>query len=60
MGSKGACAGVASGVPLWYAHYDNSASFSDYSQIGGWGRPAMKQFKGDITVCGTGVDETFY
>lgn len=22
--------------PLWYAHYDNSASFSDFTAFGGW------------------------
>jgi len=43
MGSLSACANVASSsVPLWYAHYDNSASFSDYVKIGGWSSPAMK------------------
>jgi hypothetical protein len=30
---------------LWYAHYDNKASFSDFSPFGGWTKPAMKQFK---------------
>ena len=59
MGSQGACTSV-SGVPLWYAHYDNWESFGDYSRIGGWSKPAMKQFKGDATVCGVGVDESFY
>ena len=42
--------------PIWYAHYDGSASFSDFSSFGGWGSPAMKQFQGDATVCGFGVD----
>jgi len=36
--------------------YDGSASFGDYSPFGGWSRPAMKQFAGDATVCGFGVD----
>jgi len=59
MGSLGACTSAAS-VPLWYAHYDNWASFGDYVKIGGWNSPAMKQFIGDTTLCSTGVDETFY
>jgi len=59
MGSLGACT-TANGVPLWYAHYDNSASFSDYVKIGGWSKPNMKQFKGDTTMCSVGIDETFY
>jgi hypothetical protein len=36
VGSKQACPDVANNIPLWYAHFDNSASFNDYSQIGGW------------------------
>jgi len=59
MGSLGACTS-ANGVPLWYAHYDNSASFGDYVKIGGWSKPNMKQFKGDTTMCSVGIDETFY
>lgn len=30
-------------MPLWYAHYDNSPSFSDYSSFGGWSEPYAKQ-----------------
>jgi hypothetical protein len=59
MGSLGACTSAAS-VPLWYAHYDNWASFGDYVKIGGWNSPAMKQFVGDTTLCGIGIDETCY
>jgi len=44
------------GLPLWYAHYDNSASFSDYSAFGGWSKPAIKQYEGDKTSCSVGVD----
>jgi len=32
-------------LPLWYAHYDNDASYDDGSQyygFGGWTKPAMK------------------
>lgn len=35
FGSKTACTGVGS-QQLWYAHYDNSPSFSDFSPFGGW------------------------
>ena len=59
MGSLGACTSAAS-VPLWYAHYDNWASFGDYVKIGGWSSPSMKQFIGDSTLCSVGIDETFY
>ena len=59
MGSRTSCTSVAS-VQLWYAHYDNNPSFSDYRQIGGWSKPNIKQYKGDTTLCGAGVDLNYY
>ncbi len=35
------------GYPLWYAHYDNNPSFSDFSAFGGWTKPAIKQYAGE-------------
>jgi len=49
-----------SSKPLWYPHYDNSASFSDFVPFGGWTKPAMKQYEGDVTVCGVGIDKDYY
>mmetsp|Transcript_11935 Transcript_11935/g.14442 ORF Transcript_11935/g.14442 Transcript_11935/m.14442 type:complete len:338 (+) Transcript_11935:27-1040(+) len=48
-------------LPLWYAHYDDVASFSDYStySFGGWSSPTMKQYNGDITECSQGVDKNY-
>eukprot|EP00286_Rhodomonas_abbreviata_P000514 CAMPEP_0181287846 /NCGR_PEP_ID=MMETSP1101-20121128/7_1 /TAXON_ID=46948 /ORGANISM="Rhodomonas abbreviata, Strain Caron Lab Isolate" /LENGTH=288 /DNA_ID=CAMNT_0023391909 /DNA_START=12 /DNA_END=879 /DNA_ORIENTATION=- len=46
-------------LPLWYAHYDNKASFSDFSSFGGWRSPHAKQYAGDVTVCSTGVDKNY-
>jgi len=49
--------------PIWYAHYDNSASFNDWNNgiaFGGWSSPAIKQYRGDVRVCGAGVDVNFY
>jgi hypothetical protein len=43
MGSFTACASAAS-QQLWYAHYDNSPSFSDFQAFGGWTKPHIKQF----------------
>jgi hypothetical protein len=40
-----------SNLPLWYAHYDNKASFSDYTKFGGWSSPHAKQYAGDTTEC---------
>lgn len=49
-----------SSLPLWYAHYDNSPSFSDFTAFGGWKTPSIKQYAGDKTVCGAGVDLNYY
>ncbi|EGG24960.1 glycoside hydrolase family 25 protein [Cavenderia fasciculata] len=51
-------AGGAS-FPLWYAHYDDNPSFSDFQPFGGWNTPAIKQYNGDVTVCGLGVDQNW-
>lgn len=59
FGSFSACPSVAS-QQLWYAHYDGSTSFSDFQSFGGWSRPNIKQFQGDTTLCGAGVDKNFY
>ncbi|EGG18852.1 glycoside hydrolase family 25 protein [Cavenderia fasciculata] len=49
-----------SAYPLWYAHYDNSPSFSDFRSFGGWSKPAMKQYQGDQSQCGVGIDLNVY
>lgn len=48
-----------SGLPLWYAHYDGSASFDDFKAFGGWTSPHAKQYAGTTTVCSTGVDKNY-
>lgn len=48
------------GLPLWYAHYDNSPSFSDFTPYGGWSEPAIKQYIGDATSCSASVDYNWY
>jgi len=42
--------------PVWYAHYDNWASFDDFRAFGGWTKPSIKQYKGDTVLCNAGVD----
>lgn len=59
MGGSRNCPSVAS-EQLWYAHYDGSPSFSDFVGFGGWTKPAIKQFQGDVTLCGAGVDKNYY
>jgi hypothetical protein len=46
--------------PIWYAHYDGSASFGDWANFAGWTHPAMKQYAGSHTICGMGVDLNWY
>ena len=48
-----------SSLPLWYAHYDNNPSFSDFSPFAGWTTPHAKQYAGDVTVCSMGVDKNY-
>lgn len=59
FGARGNCP-YFTGQQLWYAHYDNNPSFSDFSSFGGWSKPNIKQYKGDTTLCGAGVDMDFY
>lgn len=47
-------------MPLWYAHYDNTPSFSDFSAFGGWKEPYAKQYAGDVSLCsGFDVDKNY-
>jgi GH25 family lysozyme M1 (1,4-beta-N-acetylmuramidase) len=49
-----------SSYPLWYAHYDGNPSFSDFSPFGGWNSPAIKQYQGTTSICGTSIDKDYY
>lgn len=59
FGTASYCYG--SNLPMWYAHYDNNPSFSDYSslQFGCWTSPHAKQYAGDVTACSMGVDKNY-
>ena len=57
--SRTACAEAAK-YQLWYAHYDGQTTFSDFSSFGGWSKPNIKQYQGDVTLCGAGVDKNYY
>jgi hypothetical protein len=59
MGGRNNCPSAAS-VQLWYAHYDGSASFSDFAPFGGWHKPAIKQFQGTTSFCGASIDKNYY
>lgn len=59
FGSTSACASLGA-TPLWYAHYDNSASFADFKAFAGWTKPTMKQYAGDVSQCGIDLDKNWH
>lgn len=47
--------------PLWYAHYDNNPSFSDFSPFADWSQPTVKQYTDSGSACGfSGMDGDWY
>jgi len=55
----GSWSGLSS-YPLWYPHYDDAQTFSDFEAFGGWSTPAMKQFDDQPAVCGLSIDHDWY
>jgi GH25 family lysozyme M1 (1,4-beta-N-acetylmuramidase) len=54
--------GADNGLPLWYAHYDGSRSFSDFSPFGGWSYPSVKQYSDSSEIgsnCGINADADY-
>ena len=35
-------------LPLWYSHFDNNPTFSDFLPFGGWTKPSIKQYSPDV------------
>jgi hypothetical protein len=50
---------ASKGLPIWYPHYDGSQSFSDFVPFGGWKTPLIKQYLGDKSSCGVGIDYNY-
>jgi len=48
-----------SALPLWYPHYDQVPSFSDFKPFGGWTKPAIKQYSSTTPCCGVNCDRNF-
>ena len=59
MGSAGSCPGLGN-IPIWYAHYNGFPNFIGWRNFGGWTKPNIKQYIGDTTLCGAGVDYSWY
>jgi len=51
---------ASEGIPLWYANYDGAANFNDFSPFAGWSHPNVKQYNGNLSICGAGVDQNWY
>jgi len=49
-------AGSDGSLRMWYARYNNVASFADFTSFSVWQTPYAKQYIGDGTVCGVNVD----
>jgi GH25 family lysozyme M1 (1,4-beta-N-acetylmuramidase) len=62
FGTSSYDAGSLKSYPLWYSHYDGVTSFNDWASVkfGGFSKPAMKQYKGSTSFCGTTVDFSAY
>jgi hypothetical protein len=46
--------------PLWYPHYDNNPSYSDWYNFGGWTSPSIKQYAGTTSFCSASIDKNYY
>jgi GH25 family lysozyme M1 (1,4-beta-N-acetylmuramidase) len=60
FGSNNACPEVSAHHQLWYPHYDNLASFSDFKAFGGWKKSNIKQYAGSSKVCGANIDKNYH
>uniref|UniRef100_A0A0K0FIF7 Glycosyl hydrolase family 25 n=1 Tax=Strongyloides venezuelensis TaxID=75913 RepID=A0A0K0FIF7_STRVS len=50
-----------SNLPLWWANYNGHQDYTGYRPFGGWSRPAMHQYTGDVNGgCGVDLDQTYY
>jgi hypothetical protein len=51
---------IGGNYPLWYAHYNGSASCASFSPFGGFQSATLHQYIGDTVQCGAGIDVTSY
>uniref|UniRef100_A0A0N5AJI7 Lysozyme n=1 Tax=Syphacia muris TaxID=451379 RepID=A0A0N5AJI7_9BILA len=50
-----------SDCPLWWANYNNDPGFGRFVPFGGWSKPAIHQYKGDVAgPCSVGLDMNYY
>ncbi|GMR41029.1 hypothetical protein PMAYCL1PPCAC_11224, partial [Pristionchus mayeri] len=48
--------------PLWWANYNGQANFNNFKPFGGWSKPDIHQYTGDIKgPCSMGnIDQNWY
>jgi len=47
-------------LKLWWAYWDESASWSGWAPFAGWSSPTIKQYAGDKSLCGMSIDKDYY
>lgn len=58
-GIMGSDCTVGASYALWYAHYDNNPSFSDFTSFGGWHTPYAKQYNDNGSACSASYDKNW-
>uniref|UniRef100_A0A0K0FIF8 Glycosyl hydrolase family 25 n=1 Tax=Strongyloides venezuelensis TaxID=75913 RepID=A0A0K0FIF8_STRVS len=48
-------------LPLWWADYNGHQDYTGFKEFGGWTKPALHQYTGDVNGgCGVDLDQSYY
>lgn len=56
FGDQKACSDIKD-TPIWYSSIDNKKNYDNWSQVGGWTGPAVKQLSQNHDECGMKVNQ---